>query len=82
MKLIFVAANEPMNFIKSIAQGHAASRNIITGQTFCFDHFTVENQIDARIKSTAIRRQTICSESLIRNVRYWKRGMMYISKCF
>ena len=39
----------------------------------CFDHFTVKNQIDTKTKSTAIRRPTICRESVIRNVRYWKR---------
>jgi len=134
-----------MNFLKSIAQGQAASQNITTGQnflfwslhswksdgcqnknysdskadhlqrvtyskrvlleermmiyvasvfkvlqscdagprkilppvrTFCFDHFT-ENQMDVRIKITAIQRQTICRESLIRNVRYWKRGWWF-----
>jgi len=51
-------------------------------RTFCFDHFTVDNQIDVRIKSRAIRRQTICRESLIRNVLYWKRGIMYIASVF
>jgi len=62
-----------MNFMTSIAQARAASRKITTPRTLCFDQFKLENQIDARIKSTAIRRQTICRESLIRNVRYWMR---------
>jgi len=35
-------------------------------RTFCFDHFTVKNQTYTRTKSTAIRRQTIYTESLIR----------------
>jgi len=48
----------------------------------CFDHFTVENQIDARIKSTSIRRQTICRESLILNLRYWKRSIIYMASVF
>jgi len=43
-------------------------------RTLCFDHFAVENQIDAGIKSTAIRRQTICREPLNRYVCYWKRA--------
>jgi len=42
-------------------------------RTSLFGYFTVENQIDTRIKGTVIRRQTICREFLIRNVRYWKR---------
>ena len=29
-----------------------------------------------------IRRQTICIEFLIRNVRYWKRDIMYIASAF
>jgi len=49
-------------------------------RTFCFDHVTVENLIDARIKSTAIRRQTICRETLIRNVPYWKRVIADVFK--
>jgi len=32
-------------------------------RSFCFDHFTVEDQIDARIKCTAIWRQPISKES-------------------
>jgi len=32
----FAAANEPLNFITSIAQGQTASRNITTGQNFLF----------------------------------------------
>jgi len=45
-----------MNFITQIAQGQVASRNAITGQNFCADHFTIQNQtaVDARIKGTAI----------------------------
>jgi len=34
------------------------------------------------MKSAAIRRQTICRESLIRNVRHWKRGIMSIASVF
>jgi len=59
------------------ARPSGLAKYFTTGQkfrTFCFDHFTDENQIDVRIKSTAIRRQTICREFLIRNVRYWKRA--------
>jgi len=39
-------------------QGHAKRPREILPlvRTFCFDHFTVENQIDTSIKITAIRR--------------------------
>jgi len=33
-------------------------------RTFCFDHFTVQNQTDARIRRTAIQRQTNFAEFL------------------
>jgi len=71
---IFFATNEPVNFMTSITQGQETPRILLPVRTFCFDHFTVGNQIDAKIKSTAIRMQATCRESLIRNVRYWKRS--------
>jgi len=59
-------------FVKYQAQGRLTPTPLRTPlvRTFCFDHFTAENQSDARINSTEIRRQTICRESHIRNVRY------------
>ena len=73
----FAATNERMNCITSVAQGQAASRNVATGRNFCFNHFTVEEQIDARTKISAIRRQTICRETLNLHVLYWKKSMIY-----
>jgi len=79
-----------MNFIKSIAQGQAASRNlrylrdaIFTWRppvrTFCFWSLHSWKSNWYQNKSTAIRRQIICNESLIRNLRYWKRSIIYIA---
>jgi len=61
-----------MNFTKSTAQGQAASRNITTGQNFLFSllHHWKSNWSQHK---KAIGKQTICRESIIRNVRYWKR---------
>jgi len=60
----FYATNEPMNFMTSIAQSQAASRNITTGQNFLFwsYHSWKSNRCQ---KSTAFRMQAICRESLI-----------------
>jgi len=71
-----------MNFVMQTVQGHAKRPREILPlvRTFCFDHFTVENQIDTSIKITAIRRQTIC------RVPYSKRALLeehdLRSKCF
>jgi len=43
---------------------------LATVTTFHFDHFAVQNQIHARIKSTEIRRPTTCREFPVRNERY------------
>jgi len=61
-----------MNFLTSIVQGQVASRNITTGQNFLFWSLHSWESNWYQNKSTAIRRQTNCRESLIRNVRYWK----------
>ena len=68
----FAATNEPMNFITQTAR--VASRNVTTGQSFCFDHFPVGNQIDARMKYTTIRKHANCREFVIRSLRYHKRA--------
>jgi len=49
-------------------------------RTFCFDHFTVQNQIDAKIKRSAIWRQTNCGEFVIRRVRRREHNLR--NKCF
>jgi len=58
----------------SIAQGQAASRNITTGQNFLFWSLHSWESNWYQNEGTAIRKQTICRDSLIRNVRYWKRA--------
>jgi len=69
-----------MHFIKSIGQGLALltyevrlCKILPSVRTFCFDHFTVKNKIDTRTKTTAIRRQTMCKESLTQNMHYSKK---------
>jgi len=62
-----------VDFIKSIAQGHGMRpREILPPvKTLCFNHFTVEKQIDTRIKR--------CGDSkanYLQRVPYSKRALM------
>jgi len=74
-----------VNFILQTAQGQAASGKVATGQNLLFRLLhSSKNQIDARIKSTAIRRQTNYRELLIRSELYWKGAYVtwFTGRCF
>jgi len=67
-----------------VAQGQMASWNVTTGQNFLqyFDHFQAQKQIDAKMKSTTIRRQTNCREFLIRSKHYEEESIIFITSVY
>jgi len=66
-----------MNFIKSTAQEEI----LPPVRTFCFDHFTVEDQIDTRIKVRLIEGR-LSAESPLFETCVIGRGHNVHSKCF
>ena len=58
----------------STVQGQTASPNIITSQNFLLWLLHSWESNCYQNKSTAIRREKICRETPVRNVRYWKRA--------
>jgi len=58
-----------MNITVQTAQGLVASRNVTTSQNFVLITSQLKNQIDARIKSTAIRRPANCRKFFMRSAR-------------
>ena len=63
-------------------QGQAASRNITTGQNFLFWSLHSWELNWHENKKYGDSKGGFCRETLIRNVRCWKRDMVYVTSVF